>query len=117
MDLGLVGKVALVTASSQGLGAAVASLFAQEGAQVVICSRDKGRIEKRATLIRQETGVDVRPVVADVTRADDVENLVHTTIAEYGRLDILITNAGGPPAARTLSISLQRISRLHSRLI
>ena len=105
MDLGLKGKVALVTAASKGLGAAVALQFAEEGARLAICSRDAGRIKGRAAAIRDVTGAEVLPVLADVTRPDDVERLVASTLAQYGRLDILITNAGGPPSAPFLALS------------
>ncbi len=105
MDLGLKDQVALVTAASQGLGAAVALKFAAEGAKVAICSRDKGRIEARAAAIRELTGAPVLPIAADVTEPADVERLVRATVDRYGRLDILITNAGGPPAAPFLDLS------------
>ena len=68
MDLGLEDKVVLVAAASEGLGAAIALEFGREGAVVVICSRDKERIEARAEVIRQECGAPVLPIVADVTR-------------------------------------------------
>ena len=105
MDLGLKDKVALVTAASQGLGAAVALKFAEEGARVVICSRDRERIERRAAAIQDQVGANVLPMEADVTVAADVERLVQTTVDHFGRLDILITNAGGPPAAPFLDLS------------
>lgn len=107
MDLGLRNSVAVVTAASQGLGAAVALKFAEEGARLVICSRDKGRIEARAATIREETGAEVLPVTADVTQAADVKRLVGTTVDFYERLDILITNAGGPPSAPFLKLSAE----------
>jgi 3-oxoacyl-[acyl-carrier protein] reductase len=107
MDLGLRDRVALVTGASQGLGAAVALKFAEEEARLVICSRDKGRIEARAAAIREATGAEVLPVVADVTRPADVKRLVGTTIDFYERLDILITNAGGPPSAPFLKLSAE----------
>ena len=105
MDLGLKNKVALVTAASKGLGAAVALKFAEEGARVVICSRSRERIEGQAAAIREMTGAEVSPVAADVTNPADVERLVKTTVDHYGRLDILITNAGGPPPAPFLELS------------
>jgi 3-oxoacyl-[acyl-carrier protein] reductase len=105
LDLGLNGKVALVTAASKGLGAAVAHQFALEGARLAICSRDEGRVQDRATAIRSATGADVLPVVADVSCPADVERLVDLTLGDYGQLDVLITNAGGPPSAPFLSLS------------
>lgn len=108
MDLGLRNSVALVTAASEGLGAAVALKFAEEGARLVICSRDKGRIEARAAAIREGTNAEVLAVVADVTTPADVKRLVGTTVDYYERLDILITNAGGPPSAPFLKLSAEQ---------
>lgn len=105
MDLGLKNQVALVTASSQGLGAAVALAFAQEGARVVICSRNKEKIEQRAEQIRQSTGAQVLPVQADVTDQSDVDRLVKTTIERLGGINILITNAAGPSSGKFLDFS------------
>jgi len=105
MDLGLKDQVALVTAASAGLGAAVALKFVQEGARVVICSRDQQRIKAQAAAIRESTGEEVLALVADVTQAEDVERLVASVIDHFGRLDILITNAGGPPAAPFMDLT------------
>lgn len=105
MDLGLQDKVVLVAAASQGLGAAVALEFAREGARLVICSRNKERIEARANAIRVETGAAVAPIVADVSKQEDVERLVEATVERFEGLDILITNAGGPPAAPLTELS------------
>jgi 3-oxoacyl-[acyl-carrier protein] reductase len=107
MDLGLNGKVVLVAAASQGLGAAVALEFAREGAAVVICSRNKDRITERASAIRNETGASVLPLVADVTSAAEVERLVREVLAFQGQLDVLITNAGGPRPGRFLELSIE----------
>lgn len=98
MDLGLGGKVALVTAGSQGLGAAAAAAFAREGARVAICARNRSPLMDTCHRIADETGAEVLAVTADVSRAADVERLVAATVDRFGRLDILVTNAGGPPA-------------------
>lgn len=97
MDLGLHGKVAVVAAASGGLGKAVAERYAREGAAVAICSRDRAAIDAAATAIRQETGGRVLPVQADVSRAEDVNAFVQAATDEFGRIDTLICNAGGPP--------------------
>ena len=107
MDLGLRGKVVLVTAASKGLGAAVAHQFALEGASLAICSRDLSRISDRSDQIGAATGAEVMPFAADVTKSADLEALVARTLERYGRLDILITNAGGPPSAPFLSLSAE----------
>ena len=103
MDLGLQGKVAIVAASSKGLGKATAVQLAREGATVVMCSRDSSAIEAAAADVRgeathAENGGDALGIVADVTNPADVERLVDETVKRYGRVDILVTNAGGPPA-------------------
>ena len=103
MDLGLNDRVALVTGASSGLGRAVAERFAREGAQVAICARTKDKIEETAREISAATGQAVLAVVADVTNADDVRRLVRTTVKRLGRLDILVANAGAPPAGGFIS--------------
>lgn len=96
MDLGLEGKTAAVAAASRGLGKAAALALAREGAQVSICSRSD-RIDEAAQEIERETGQDVLALRADVSKPDDVDSFIGGTLDEFGRLDILIVNAGGPP--------------------
>ena len=98
MDLGLKGKTALVAASSKGLGKAIAKGLASEGANVCICARSQETLEATATEIRQDTGADVLAVTADVSQPQDVQRLVEAVVEQFGGLDILINNAGGPPA-------------------
>lgn len=97
MKLGLTGKVAVVTAASKGLGKAVATGFADEGATVAICGRNTETIEATADEIRQVTNGEVLAVQADVTNPDDVSRFIETTIDTFGRVDTLVCNAGGPP--------------------
>lgn len=98
MDLGLNGKVAIVSASSKGLGKACALGLAREGAKVVICARNKDELEKAKTEIENATNNDVLSIQADVTNYDDVKKLVKSTVEKFGTVHILVTNAGGPPA-------------------
>jgi 3-oxoacyl-[acyl-carrier protein] reductase len=98
VDLGLEGKVALVAAASQGLGKAAAMRFAAEGARVAICARHRETLQATAQEISAVTGSEVLPIVADLTRAGDIERLLADTVAHYGGLQILVTNSGGPPA-------------------
>ncbi len=98
MDLGLRDRVALVAASSQGLGKACAMALAREGAKLVICARRKDAIEAAAEEIRRATGVEVLAEAVDVTQAGDVEGLVAKTMERFGRIDVCVTNAGGPPS-------------------
>ncbi|HEX3723637.1 MAG TPA: SDR family oxidoreductase [Nitrolancea sp.] len=97
MDLELTGKVAIVPASSGGLGKAIALAFGREGAKVIMCSRDEAAINAAADEVRG-TGAEVLALVADVTKPADIERLIASAIAEFGGIDILVTNAGGPPA-------------------
>lgn len=98
MDLGLKDRIAIVAASSQGLGKAVAMALAREGAKLAVCSRRVDAIEAAADEIRRATGVEVLARAADVTRLDDVQRLVAETLEHFGRIDICVTNAGGPPS-------------------
>ena len=98
MDLGIRGKVALVAASSKGLGRAVAEELAAEGAHLVICARGKETLEQTAESIRQTTGVRVVAVAADVSNPADAARVAKAAFEELGRVDILVTNSGGPPS-------------------
>jgi 3-oxoacyl-[acyl-carrier protein] reductase len=98
MDLGIKNKVALVAASSKGLGKAIASSLSREGAKVVICARDRDRLFKARDNIAAETGGEVKAFPADVTNPDDIRKLVRFTVDEFGSVDILVCNAGGPPS-------------------
>ena len=98
MDLGLKGRVALVAASSQGLGKAVAFGLAREGVNLAMCSRDAAAIEDAAGAIRRETGVEIFTAAVDVTQEQQVHGFVAQTIERFGRIDICVANAGGPPA-------------------
>ncbi|HLH20757.1 MAG TPA: SDR family oxidoreductase [Bryobacteraceae bacterium] len=97
MDLGLKGRVAIVAASSQGLGKAVALALAREGARVAMCARTEAALESAAEEIARETGAEVFTRAFDVTSHDDVRRFVADTAARFGRLDICVANAGGPP--------------------
>ncbi len=98
MDLGLEGKVALVTAASRGLGRAVATELAREGARVVISSRDENRLSGTAAEIGDETGAEVGYFPSDLSAEGDVEALVSHAADRFGSVDILVNNTGGPPA-------------------
>lgn len=94
MDLGLKGKVALITGSSRGIGLETALYLVKEGAEVTICARNKDRLEEAAAYILEQTGKEVFFVEADVTKEEDCERIVSATVEKYGRLDILVNNAG-----------------------
>jgi 3-oxoacyl-[acyl-carrier protein] reductase len=98
MDFGLKDRVALVVASSQGLGKAVAIALAREGAKLALCARRADVITQAAEEIRLAAGVEVLARAADVTDPDAVRRLVAETVERFGRIDICVTNAGGPPS-------------------
>jgi 3-oxoacyl-[acyl-carrier protein] reductase len=106
MDLGLKGRVAIVAAASKGLGRAVAAEIAREGAQVAICSRNAADLERAAGEIGQACGREVFGQALDVTDAARVARFVDAVEKQFGRVDICVTNAGGPPAKTFLDISL-----------
>jgi 3-oxoacyl-[acyl-carrier protein] reductase len=97
MDLELAGRVALVGGASRGLGRAAAERLAAEGARVVLSARHAGTLGHAAAEVHAATGAHVRAVVADVTRPEDCDRMVAETIEAFGRLDVLVTNMGGPP--------------------
>jgi 3-oxoacyl-[acyl-carrier protein] reductase len=105
MDLGLQGKVAFVAAASRGLGRAVAEELAAEGASLVLCSRNTDTLSLVGEQIVKTSGVPVFYVAADVSNAEDVTRAVQAGIEKFGRIDILVTNAGGPPAGRFEDLS------------
>lgn len=98
MDLGLKGKSVLVTAASKGLGKASALAFANEGAMVTIASRHLEELKRAAADIEASSGQKVTTVQMDVTREEDIAHAVRTAVEAGGGLDVLVTNAGGPPA-------------------
>lgn len=97
MDLGISGKIAIVAAASRGLGFAAAMELAREGAKVAICARDEGHVQQAAKNIAQRTDSEVLPLVADVSQAEEIERLLAEVRDKLGRIEILVTNAGGPP--------------------
>ncbi len=99
MDLGLQGKVAMVAAASKGLGFGIARALALEGAKLSICSRDQSAVEAAAAKLREEAGVEVLAFASDVSKPADVAHWVHGTVAQWGQVDALLVNAGGPPTA------------------
>ena len=100
VDLGLDGKVALVGASSKGLGKASALALAREGARVTICARTEADLQTAAEEIRRETRTEVLAVQADLTSAEDIHRVVAATVERFGGVDVLVNNSGGPTPGR-----------------
>ena len=100
MDLGLRDRVALVAASSRGLGRAVAEALGAEGCRLIICSRDESALSETAAAIRASTQASVVAAPADLGDPEQVSRVVAEGVAAFGQIDILVTNTGGPPAGR-----------------
>jgi 3-oxoacyl-[acyl-carrier protein] reductase len=122
MDLGLKGRVAIVAASSQGLGKAAALALAREGAKLAMCARTASAIQAAADEIHQATGAETLARAMDVTKYDEVRRLVADTMERFGRIDICVTNAGGPPSKTfaettpgdwTAAVDLNLMSTVH----
>jgi 3-oxoacyl-[acyl-carrier protein] reductase len=107
MDLGLKDRVAIVAAASQGLGKAAAWALAREGAKLAICARTAARIEAAAEEIRATAGVEVLACATDVTESDAVHELVKEAFERFGRIDVCVTNAGGPPSKTFADTSVE----------
>jgi 3-oxoacyl-[acyl-carrier protein] reductase len=97
VDLGLGDKIALVAASSRGLGRAIAEEFGAEGAALVMCARGDEELQHVAAQIREKSGVRVVAIAADLADPRGVDAVTEAALREFGRVDILVTNAGGPP--------------------
>jgi 3-oxoacyl-[acyl-carrier protein] reductase len=104
MDLGIEGRVALVTAGSKGLGRGAAEALAAEGVKVVVCARGREALAETASAIA-EAGGEALAIPADVTDPAQPAALVAATVAHFGRIDIVVANAGGPPPARALDVT------------
>ncbi len=108
MHLGINGKVALIAAASRGLGRAVADELAAEGAKLVLCARGVERLNKARDEIIHSTGGSVLAVPADISAPVDVARVVQAGLEQFGQIDILITNTGGPPAGKFESLDQQQ---------
>ncbi len=97
MDLGIKDRVAIVAASSKGLGKASAMALAGEGVKLTLCARGEEALNAAADEISGKTGAEVFSMALDVTNKDDIDALVKATVDKFGKVDILVTNAGGPP--------------------
>ncbi|HZU31485.1 MAG TPA: SDR family oxidoreductase [Candidatus Angelobacter sp.] len=104
MDLGLKGRGVIVAASSQGIGRATAEAFAREGAQVAMCARTEKTLREAAARLRSETGAEIYDEPVDVTDGAQVQRFVEQVVKRFGRIDVCVANAGGPPPKNFLSI-------------
>jgi 3-oxoacyl-[acyl-carrier protein] reductase len=116
VDLGIEGKVVLVTGASKGIGHAIAASLAREGARVAIASRSRERIEKAADDLRVAKG-DVRGFVADTSDVDSLPELVAAVESELAPIDILVTNTGGPPFGEPLGFEREQWEDAYRNLV
>jgi len=102
MDLELKGKVAIIGGASKGLGRACAQVLAEEGAKLVVCSRNQGELEKAAQEIRDQTRAEVLAFAGDLEQNSVIKDLIAAAVERYGRVDVLVSNSGGPPLAKSV---------------
>jgi len=107
METGLKGRVAIVAASSQGIGLATAQAFAAEGCRVAMCARSGQKLEAAGGEIRKKSGAEVFTQAFDVTDASAVHDFTEAVAGKFGAVDICVTNAGGPPAKGFLAASIE----------
>jgi len=108
MNFGIAGKVALVTAASKGLGRGSAEALSAEGCRVAICARTKADVERAAREIGAKTGHEVVPFVADMSRAEDIDRLLEQVRERLGDPEVVVGNAGGPPATTFATTKLEQ---------
>jgi 3-oxoacyl-[acyl-carrier protein] reductase len=107
METGLRGRVAIVAASSQGIGRETAAAFAAEGCKVAMCARNREKLDAAAQEIRKQSGAEVFTQAFDVTDAAAVHNFIEAVADKFGSVDVCVTNAGGPPAKGFLAASIE----------
>ena len=104
MELGLKGKVAIVTGGTEGIGRATALKLAQEGASIAICSRRKDKVDQVGAEIAKATGAPVLAIAADMSKSADIDAFMQAVIERYGRIDILVNNAGTSMRGKFLEV-------------
>lgn len=117
MDLGLKNKIALVAASSQGLGKAVAIELAKEGVNLVICGRNKKRLDKAKSEIEKVAIGNVMAIAGDLSVESDRSNILASAFKFYGKVDILVTNTGGPPTGKFEDLSQDDWNKTYELLL
>ena len=117
MDLGLKNKVAFVAASSDGLGKSVAIELAKEGAQVIICGRNTGRLAAAKDEIEKAGSSKVLALNGDLSIEEDIKNMVSATLTEFGAINILVTNSGGPPAGKFEELAAEAWDKAYKLLL
>jgi len=117
MELGLRDKVAFVAASSQGLGKSVAVELAKEGAQLAICGRNVQRLEATKKELQEILGSNVIAISGDLTLDQDRKKIIDHTLSTYGKVDILVTNTGGPPSGKFEDLTKDQWDQTYEQLL
>src|SRR5450432_974380 len=117
MDLGLKNKIAFVAASSQGLGKSVALELAQEGANIIICGRNKDTLEKTKQEIENQTHREVLAITGDLSVSAEREHIIKSTLLAYNKIDILVTNTGGPPSGKFEAFTQEDWNNAYNHLL
>jgi 3-oxoacyl-[acyl-carrier protein] reductase len=117
MDLGLENKTAFIAASSQGLGKSVALELGKEGANIIICGRNKENLEKARQELQNKMNRDVLALVGDLAVAEQRGKIIETTLRTYKVVDILITNSGGPPSGKFEQFTQQHWDATYYQLL
>ncbi|HEX4849576.1 MAG TPA: SDR family oxidoreductase [Puia sp.] len=117
MDLGLKNKIAFVAASSDGLGKSVSLELAKEGAKIIICGRKKEQLDKTRKDIENQTGEELLALVGDLSIAADRERIIKETVQVHKKVDILVTNTGGPPAGKFEEFTDQDWDKAYHQLL
>jgi 3-oxoacyl-[acyl-carrier protein] reductase len=117
MDFGLKNKTAFVAASSQGLGKSVALELGVEGANIIICGRNKEHLEKAKQELQNKLQRDVLALSGDLSLAEDRERIIKVTLDAYNAVDILVTNSGGPPSGKFEKFSQQDWDKTYHQLL
>jgi len=117
MDLGLKNKVAFIAASSDGLGKAVAMELAKEGATIIINGRDTTKLENTRNDIEQKFNTKVLAISGDLANDDERETVLKTIFSQYDKIDILVTNTGGPPSGKFEDLSMENWDNTYKLLL
>src|SRR5580704_10067010 len=117
MDLGLKNKVAFIAASSQGLGKSVALELALEGANIIICGRNKENLEKTKKEIENHTNKELLSLAGDLSIPAEREQIIKSTLQVYSTIDILVTNTGGPPTGTIEELKKEDWDQAYNNLL
>jgi 3-oxoacyl-[acyl-carrier protein] reductase len=117
MDFGLKNKTAFIAASSQGLGKSVALELGLEGANIIICGRNKENLENAKQEIQNKLKRDVLALAGDLSITEERERIIKTTLDSYNAVDILVTNSGGPPSGKFEKFSQQDWDKTYHQLL